>query len=68
MVEISGFSHFFGFEALNSVSEGASEVSEYLGIRPNWHVGMPIAKRPPDEDYFRASYLEFFRCCINKKG
>lgn len=51
-VEISGYSHFFGFEGLIPPYRGGGQVYEYLGNRPKWHVGMPIAKTAQDEVSF----------------
>src|SRR5215510_13904086 len=48
-VEISGFSHFFGFEALRRSRAGAVNPSEYLENRPNWQVGMAFAKTRRNE-------------------
>jgi len=47
-VEISGYSHFFGFER----PYRPGQPSEYLTNNPNCHVGMTFAKNPPDEASF----------------
>jgi len=51
-VEISGYSHFFGLEALIRPLTGRGQVYEYLRKRPKSHVGMPIAKTAQDEVSF----------------
>ena len=43
-VEISGFSHFFGFERMIRLHGDAVKPYEKGGKRPNCHVGMPFAK------------------------
>jgi hypothetical protein len=49
MVEISGFSHFFGFRRPGQPRTMDGEVSESLKNSPKWHVGMAIAKNGLDD-------------------
>jgi len=51
-VEISGYSHFFGFEALIRPHRDGGQVYEYLRKRPKRDVGMPFAKTALDEVSF----------------
>jgi len=43
------------------------EAYEYLGIPPNWHVGMAFAKTAPARPLLKPIVLEFFGAA-NKKG
>jgi hypothetical protein len=65
-VEISGYSHFFGFEALIRPHRDFCQVYEYLGNRPKRHVGMPIAKTAQGRGLFLAARFGILRCCQQK--
>ncbi|HEU4930775.1 MAG TPA: hypothetical protein VFT48_01790 [Pyrinomonadaceae bacterium] len=48
-VEISGFSHFFGFGERRPLRFRVGEAYEYLKNSPKWHMGMAFAQNRPDE-------------------
>ena len=67
-VEISGFSHFFGFRGLDKAGAARVNYPNIEEIAKNRKAGMAIAKSGHDEASYLAPFMESFGAATLKKG